>query len=143
MIREILFRGKTKQGEWVYGDLLRQYGVTEIYVDTDTLSEYDLPNYLIIPETVGQYTGLKDKNGNKVFEGDIVKFTDTAFGYSHIGAVCFYKGSFCILYEFYGQKKLHRIGKIDKWQNMGASGTTTYSYEVIGNIHDNKELLGE
>lgn len=139
-MREILFRGKTKKGEWIYGFYMNE-GVKDIIVDTTRGSlGFGLE---VDGETVGQYTGLVDKNGTKIFEGDIVKFTDTTFWYSQIGGVCFDKGSFCILYELYGQKQLHRIGKTDKWQDMGASGTTTYSYKVIGNIYDNPELLEE
>ena len=141
-IREIIFRGKrVDNGEWVYGDLLTGTDILECWEISEKTGMGD--RYDIDPETVGEYVGIKDKNGKKIFEGDVVKFTDTTFGYSHIGEVCFDKGSFCILYEFYGRKKLHRIGKTDKWQDMGASGTITYSYEVIGNIIDNNELLGE
>lgn len=145
-MREYLFRGKSiENGGWVYGNLIKRLNYDELSVKYCSIQEITSTSRYnsarVIPETVGEYTGLCDKNGNKIFEGDIVKFTDTTFGYSHIGEVCFDKGSFCILYEFYGQKELHRIGKTDKWQDMGASGTITYSYKVIGNIHDNPELL--
>lgn len=137
-MREILFRGKrVDNGEWVVSDSFYQcHGRIKLW------DEQNRDGYVEVEkETVGQYTGLTDKNGKKVYEGDIVKFTDTTFGYSHVGEVCFNKGSFCILYELYGQKRFHRIGKTEEWQDMGASGTITYSYEVIGDIHDNKELL--
>lgn len=130
MNREILFRGKTKQGEWVYGDLLRQYGVTEIYVDTDTLSEYDLPNYLIIPETVGQFTGLTDKNGKKVFEGDIVEFLDRDK----------FKWKGVVVYQ--EEYALYLVKANSVWA-FGFFDMDIKRVEVIGNIHDNKELLGE
>lgn len=79
-MREILFRGKrTDNGKWVYGDLIdvkfifdKNYdGYDSPYYD-DELGIIDGHLLEVIPETVGQYTGLTDKNGKKIFEGDIV-----------------------------------------------------------------------
>ena len=94
------------------------------------------------PETVGQFTGMPDKNGKGIFEGDIVKFTSNPFEHSYVGEVVFHNGAFCIKYKVWKTRiDYHRIGKTDTWQDMGASGEVTYSYEIIGNIHDNPELL--
>ena len=139
-MREILFRGKrVDNGEWVIGYLVRgedylyETEMTTIF-STDTIfypntetSGYDR----VIPETVGQYTGLKDKNGNKIFEGDIVEFTDK---YIHK------KGRAKIVFEAFKWKYsgCYYGGNPIVWLCIDDS---SIEFEVIGNIHDNPELL--
>ncbi len=130
-MREILFRGKrVDNGEWVYGDLLQDRDLNSFaieyfdYYTDENGRQRDYCQDEIIPETVGQYTGLTDKNGTKIFEGDIVKW----FGKKY--TVTYKEG------RFIGEKE-HFIG-VDEYEFINLYG----SLEVIGNIHDNPELLG-
>ena len=138
-MREILFRGKRiDNGEWIYGGILQTDNWSEISVVTDYYgSMYEPPScevdsYEVIPETVGQYTGLTDKNGKKIFEGDVVS-TDLKRPYN---IVVFRDG--CFMFNC-------NDGNQDYYDIMLPilqSEHTRYEYgEVIGNIYDNPELL--
>ena len=138
-MRDIIFRGKRiDNGEWVYGFLLFDAEQNEAYI-----AEYfeDKAAYLkkVIPETVGQYTGLKDINGKMIFEGDIVKEEYEVFVSARvkekrvrIGYVEYESNSLCCRYYayFWNDKK--------KWRGNFAIHC---GCEIIGNIHDNPELL--
>ena len=121
-IREVIFRGKRiDNGEWVYGDL-RQYSEKSKGI-FDYATKHTIQ---VTPETIGQYTGLTDKNGTKIFEGDIVRVC-LPNGCQFIEKVRFANGGF-----------LPYI--IDYSDSFFWGGENT---EVIGNIHDNPELLKE
>jgi len=132
MIREIKFRGKGKySGIWVFGD----YGHNDVRVMICDDFLHD-----VIPETVGQYTGLKDKNRMKVFEGDIVK---TKYGTTF--EVCFGLYLPISLKEYldpYVVVEQKIVGFYAK-DFFGEEFVLPNSkaYEVIGNVHDNPELL--
>lgn len=83
---------------------------------------------VVEPDTVGQFTGLTDKNGTKIFEGDIVKINIAGLLFN---AVCkFHSGSFGLVWHYMGE---------DRWQAF--TSICHVEYEVIGNIYDNPELM--
>lgn len=121
-MREILFRAKrTDNGEWIFGDLWHNNSETMI-IDQPATIEYD-----VIPETVGQYTGLTDKNGKKVFEGDILKNEYKKNKYQYF-KVFYCSLTYCWLVE-------NKYGMLGKLYNVIGN------IEIIGNIHDNPKLL--
>jgi uncharacterized phage protein (TIGR01671 family) len=131
-MREIFFRGIWVHGnnEWIEGDLVRDSEGNPHIVDSEYNEYWDgdpifvcEEECMVKPETVGQYTGLTDKNGKKVFEGDIVDITypETIVR----NALVTYVGA-----SFYGDNG-NDLWVFDDY----------ISFEVIGNIHDNKELL--
>ena len=133
-MREIIFRGKRiDNGAWVYGCLLNNiYGASKPVIVSD--SSYTDDNRIanddwefVIPETVGQYTGLTDKNGKKIFEGDILRFG--GLGYGDRFGVLFYNEKF-VKFMFQPKDSL-----------AGYPVDYTCGLEVMGNIHDNSELL--
>lgn len=136
-MREILFRGKRKDNDaWVYGDLVQWSDGVQIF-DYDGVGKV---KNNVIPETIGQYTGLKDKNGKRIFEGDIVKITDRNVCFETMAVIEF--GNPNGLYNWGWQlKPLENKPfaiEILHWVDMEDSGAFI---EVIGNIHDNPELL--
>ena len=140
MNERFLSRGKRKDnGTWETGFLvITRYDCSdEQYFITDKMTGYHTP---VIPETVGQYTGLTDKNGKKIFEGDIVKITDRNVCFETMAVIEF--GNPNGLYNWGWQLKplenKHFAIEILHWVDMEDSGAFI---EVIGNIHDNPELL--
>ena len=136
-MRDILFRGKrVDNGEWIYGDLLHdEYlfsgnKVCQIY---DVYSKLNHRENIVIPETVGQYTGLTDKNGKKIFEGDIVKHYNNSDNGFDIGALYWD--------ETFSQWRRTSVGNFHH-RSFTYTMSRSCEYEVIGNIHDNPELLG-
>lgn len=135
-MRDILFRGKTKNRKepaWIEGSLVRGFSMYDskptyfIYsLDTEMDNRGWIDNYWgeeVIPETVGQYTGLVDRNGKKIFEGDVL----------NLGRGCAYVTfkyfQWICKNENFGPYYWHRLEDYPE------------NYEVVGNIYDNPELL--
>ena len=124
-MREILFRGKRTDGQWIYGGLLK------VTYDGNTYNLIFADNFLFVfgeakamehacvdPATVGQFTGLTDKNGKKIFEGDILKWDSMEWGCDHLEIASWD-------YELFNMRR-------NDWKEW---------CEVIGNVYDNPELL--
>jgi uncharacterized phage protein (TIGR01671 family) len=154
-MREILFRGKMERGAWVYGGIAYQEGGEVAIVHTldyyKSLYDLGIEADYVIPETVGQFTGSTDKNGKKIFEGDVVDFyffdkgskntktmliewRDEGFGMRELFRDYRLADDFSIIKE----KIFTYRGDI---RNGVYESNNTYFVEVIGNIHDNPELL--
>ena len=133
-MREIFFRGKdADNGEWVYGYYAHFKNMHDVKADiiytgyADMYMGSILPEcYDINPKTIGQYTGLTDKNGTRVFEGDIVNYNGSI--HKVVFENRYYNARFGIVVE-----------EKETW-SFGMS-VPPYLMEVIGNIHDNPELL--
>lgn len=136
MNREIIFRGKIiDNGEWAYGSLVVEedkYYIALNINDNIKRDDYDVYMLEVIPKTVGQYTGLHDKNGKAIYEGNIVKVND------EIIAEVIWENDY-LGYFLYANEE----NSIDSFEN-GEQPLYDYwgSIEVIGNIYDNPELLG-
>ena len=138
-MREILYRGKRKDnGEWVYGYYCK-CGWTgkekDVIIPIHASSLYGID---VTPKTVGQYTELTDKNGTKIFEGDIVKCTDTSNSYDFTAVVLFGNPNG----EYNWGFQLKRIGGVIAntdillWAEVEETGAFI---EVVGNIHSSHE----
>lgn len=149
-MREILFRGKAsnridgrdyrtsyKNGDWVYGLLtnVENYAGFSEMTNTDGVSGIEVDK-----RTVGQFTGLTDKHGKKIFEGDIVKETYSLNGHERpIISVIEYGISYAYS-NVCGVCQRFRDGSGVAMLSVGDESGVVYC-EVIGNIHDNPELL--
>lgn len=137
MNREILFRGKrVDNGKWIYDNIVftrsgRAFKLEGSFFTGEThegnFERGEIYGTEVIPKTVGRYTGLTDKNGRKIFEGDVVKNVENgkigraSYLPEHCGFMIYCKSDNCYYWLFDNDFK---------------------KIEVIGNIHDNPELLG-
>ena len=140
-MRTIKFRGKSLSGEWLYGYLYK-HGIAPpsdfLCIGQAVLPWKDTVGvYVVDPETIGQFTGLYDKNGKEIYEGDIVShpWKDPIFGdlvetgqFVH-STICFNNGAFVVNYRLQGEYiYLQDFVRLK-------------CLEVVGNIYDNPELL--
>lgn len=133
MAREILFRGKgVYTDKWVKGSFLdnpdKLHGLIKQYRHGSNAATHYGSLHHVRRETVGQFTGLLDKNGKRVFEGDIVRYEQKAAHFSRIGKVYFAD-------ETGLDWRLDILEPLSRWHGYGKT------VEVLGNIHDNAELL--
>lgn len=144
-MREILFRGKsTETNQWIYGgfhiwekrqvcalgnDRLKDDEISCV-ITVNSFADWNMPRTMqaveVIADTVGQYTGLTDRNGNKIFEGDIVNILTEN---EEIGVIVYEDGGFIVRADKFSVDFINNINGTD--------------VEVIGNKYDNPELLGD
>ena len=126
-MREILFRGKTESSKrWVVGDLLQWSGGKMCICENR--NRYEKGKYRVIPETVGQYIGFNDKNGKKIFEGDIVN--DEQSGYNYF-------------IKWFPECACFALANKNGRMEFGCEELEIFldDLTIIGNIHDNPDLL--
>lgn len=136
-MREILFRGKKNNNKWVKGRLITDDVIApegQRFV-RDTDGSFNIKCQTIDPKTVGEFTGLTDKNGVKIFEGDIIIYDDgeDADREGEFSIVVWENAEFCLK---------HFTANCEPYYDDCNLTHSSCYYEIIGNIHDNPELLG-
>ena len=147
-MREILFRGKAnseaRDGEWVYGSLLAESANTFPIIARDYDNDEDWISVIewdtVAPETVGQFTGLTDTNGNRIFEGDILesRISENPEDWK-IWTVGFEDGTFT--FESVRKSVKSRRKYRHELNMICVDEVKFYGLVLVGNIHDNPELL--
>ena len=138
-MRDYLFRGKSRDGEWVYGSLVVAEGKVYIFEDdgwtfiSSISGTIDGIVQYVIPESVGQYTGLKDKNGKKIFEGDLLSINRSKEENTICPEVAFSDFQWICVIRNDERFKYYRHRLQDN----------PNKYEVIGNVHDNPEMISQ
>lgn len=127
-MREIKFRGKRlDNGEWIYGDLVHTIKDTLILPTDEGWNQY-----AVDPATVGQYTGLKDKNGKEIYEGDVIR-SPLSEDKTRPHRIFYHTGNAAFMGALVDRKELCYLRLDQDW-------IYKFGKEVIDNIHDNPEL---
>ena len=138
-MREIRFRGKSLlKGEWLYGDLTQTSDKKVMWIYQSEAVHTN--NFKVIPETVGQYTGLKDKNGVEIYEGDIVQPVGYGWIFEKYQVVYDKPTARFLFFKYINDcldNELQAIGHSFSYTNK----VNDREVETIGNIHDNPGLL--
>lgn len=155
-MRQIKFRGKDlNTGEWIEGFPFPLYHNQE--------GRHKSPHWLFIPKdanisklrcigsiqvevepnTIGQFTGLKDKNGREIYEGDIIRKTETTFRMTDLGAVRYCNEEAKFVLHVTDEYREYDLSFVKDFQSQDGYATVPChnEYEVVGNIYDNPELL--
>lgn len=144
-MRTIKFRGKRiKDGKWIYGNLanyssnFRSLNIKKLVI-FENIASFATDNFgfvvddcEVVHDTIGQFTGLTDKNGKEIYEGDIVKIDDT----HPIASIVYETKNVSFDLQWFGEDE-------DDVCMSYLSCYTSCEIEVIGNIHDNEDLINE
>lgn len=143
-MRDIKFRGKTENNIWKYGSLLKDNPQKTYYI----VNNEDGSGREVLEKTTGQYTGLKDKNGKEIYEGDIVEFKDVGeegyeykegFDFDNIAQVVYKNGIYTLSNFGETDNSYYATNSTDeeRLEEVLRNGNC----KVVGNIYDNPELL--
>lgn len=131
IMRDVKFRGQSKQtGAWLYGSLIRRGERCFILPFTGKMRAADTE---VIPATVGQYTGLKDEHGKEIYEGDVIR-SPLSEDKTRPHRIFYHTGNAAFMGALVDRKELCYLRLDQDW-------IYKFGKEVIGNIHDNPELL--
>ena len=147
IMREVLFRGKNLLGQWIEGDLLNYLGYGKVHIVQHYLGA---GGQEVIPETVGQYTGLTDKNGKEIYEGDILKIISTVrnkeYDWYDIDSTASVEREDYAIVEWDTKNtgyrlKVYHNGKYKRIARFCVGHLIAYQAQVVGNLWDTPELI--
>ena len=135
-MRTIKFRGKCAKGsryagEWAYGSCVQCEKSDDVLI-TAAINDRCSCTYHVDPDTVGQYTGLTDKNGREIYEGDFINYDGSTWG----GVVQWHHNGYFFINDSYGKKYPNCV----RYRALGDM-LDGRPLVVVGNIHDNPELI--
>ena len=138
-MREIKFRGKTFSGHWKYGELVMSPTIDPaIYFEVDNGSDKQMDWVYVNPDTIGQFTGLRDVNGREIYEGDVLRLEDEEKAY---GAVVWHPNGYFAIDHHFGKCDLldYNYRPLGEMLCYRLHSGKLLRFVVLDNIHDYKK----